>query len=46
MHSTKYPVTDHSDINESDKWLQLFKDISNEPDLENSIDVVSQTGLF
>ena len=43
MHSTKYPVTDHSDIDESDKWLQLFKDISNEPDLENSIDVVAQT---
>ena len=37
MHSTKYPDADHSDIDESDKWLQLFKDISNEPDLENSI---------
>ena len=37
MHSTKYPDTDRSDIDESDKWLQLFKDISNEPDLENSI---------
>lgn len=37
MHSTKYPITDRSDIDESDKWLQLFKDISNEPDLENSI---------
>ena len=37
MHSTKYPATDRSDIDESDKWLQLFKDISNEPDLENSI---------
>ena len=43
MQSTKYPTTDHSDIDESDKWLQLFKDISNEPDLGNSIDVVAQT---